>query len=67
MYVVPPLGGDVVLSWEGVSNMTYAVESTPDLAGTWNDVITNIPAVSGSVSATTEVSSATEIYRAYVE
>ena len=67
-FAIAITGGDVVLSWDGISNVTYAVESTANLTPVdWNDVTNNIPGVDGTVSVTTEVLSATEFYRAYVE
>ena len=60
--------GDVVLSWDGLSTLTYAVESTPTLSiPDWNDVTNNVQGVDGTVSVTTGVSTVTEFYRAYVD
>lgn len=61
-------GSDAIISWTGTHGVNYALQSKGDLVvDSWSDVVSGIPGVNGSMSATSSVSSAESFYRVVVE
>jgi len=61
-------GSDAIITWSGTHGVDYALQSKGSLVtDPWNDVVSGIPGMSGTMSATSSVNSAASFYRVVVE